>query len=362
MFFPALKNPFRAALLLVLITLLIVPMVRAQDENIVSRVNDEPITADMFQARVRFVRWQYLKELDKLYEATGGNPALSEDYALSLLDTLEDPAQLGQDVLDLLEEERLLWQTAAELNLSATTDDAEAIGADFFSAWTEIPADELAQNPGAQEFIAAWYTEAVEVSGMSQKDIRAIFATEALRRVLYDYVGVNVPTEELAVHSWHILCAFDDSPTERATAEACIQAAQTRLTAGETVEAVISGLSADMPTISGGDLGWVLHSYLPQAYADAVRDAPLDTVIGPVETEYGLHLINVVERRMQELSPAELESSKQGYFQLWLDTLWTKTDVVRSPGWEENIPDDPGLDTLRPEVREKLEALKQKEG
>lgn len=348
----------RTTLLLILIALLIVPSVHAQDENIVSQVNGEPITLEEFQARVRLVRWQYVQELEKLYEATGGSPALSEDYALSRLDYLEDPALLGSAVLDLMEEERLLWLTAADLNLSPTAEDAQEVEAAFFSSWTEVPPDELIQDQAAQEFIAAWYEEASAVSGMSQDDIRAIFATEALRRVLFDYLGTNVPTEELAVHSSHILCAFGDSLEARTAAEACIQAAQSRLNAGESFDDIISSPSEEIPIMSGGDLGWVLLSYLPQTYADAVRDAELNSIIGPVETEFGLHLINVLDRQMQVLSPAELEASKQGYFQLWLDTLWTETTVERSEDWESVVPTEPGLDSLAPEVREALEGLR----
>jgi hypothetical protein len=353
----------RAGLLIVLaLGLLLTPVLpgSAQDQAAVSLVNDDPITRDAFHARMRFVRWQYLHEIEKLYDLTGGNLGLTPDYVNSRLGLLEDPQALGEAVLGLMEEDRLLWQTGERLSVTPAAEDAQAREADFFSQWTGVAADQLAQDDSAQAFIAQWFADAAAVSGMSEDDLHALFATEALRARLLDYLAANIPTEELAVHSRHILCAFHPnnvgdltppSAEQRAAAEQCVAGAQARLQAGEDFATVAADVSNDTASgRNGGDLGWVLVSYLVQPYADAVQDAEPNAVIGPVETEYGLHLIEVLERRMQPLTEAELHEARQGYFDLWLQTLRADAAIQRSDTWNADLPTNPALDTLTPEV------------
>jgi parvulin-like peptidyl-prolyl isomerase len=349
------------ALVLIALVLAALP-VHAQDEQIVSRVSGDPITRSAFQARVRLVRWQYLRELDKLYELTGGNVTLTPQYVENLVTNLQNPDTLGDAVLTQMEEERLLSQAGHDLGIAPTDAEVQQREAEFFSLWTNVSVDKLASSASAQAFITQWYADAAAVSGMSQDDLRAVFATEALRARLFDSVTANVPTEELAVHTRHILCSFHpDNPTdltpptpdERAAAENCIMNAYARLSAGESFAAVASALSNDRASAQrGGDVDWALVSTLVTGYADAVRDAELNKLLGPVETEFGLHLIEVLERRMQRLTDEEYATSKQAYFDVWLKALRAKAIVERSPDWNVDIPTEPGLDTLDPKVRD----------
>ena len=346
--------------------------VSAQDDPIVSRVNGEPITRSAFEGRVRFVRWQYLQELEKLHELTGGNLALSSSYVMTLVFDLEHPLDLAEAVLGQMEEELLLAQQAAELNIAVAPEDIDQRETAFFSLSTNTPANKLAADPIAQAFIAQWYAEAIETSGLDRADIRRIFAAETLRSALYAYLAARVPTEELAVNTRHILCSFHPNapndltpPTEeqRAAARACIEDATARLNGGEPFGDVARALSDDQASAAqGGNVGWVTLSYLAAPYANAARDAALNTVIGPVETEYGLHLIEVLDRRMQTLDEEEYRASQQGYFRLWIDALRSQATIERAEGWDAAVPADPGLDSLDPAARAAIEALASQAG
>jgi hypothetical protein len=339
----------------------------AQEDTTVSRVNGDPIAREDFHARARFVRWQYLKELETLYDATGGNLILTPDYVKDLVNNLEDSYLLGDAVLAQMEEERLLWQTGEEVGATPTAEDVQEIEAAFFSLWTDVTPENLPESEDAQAFIAGWYAGATAASGLSEDDIHALFANEALRDTLLDHLANNLPTEELSVHSRHILCSFHPdnltdltppSPEQRAAAETCIETALARLENGDSFATVAQELSGDRFSASqGGDLGWVNVSYLMWGYAEAVSDAELNTLIGPVETELGLHLIEVLDRRMQPLTQEEFEASQQGYFQLWLDTLWDGATVERSDDWDADLPTEPGLDTLAPEILAAIDSL-----
>jgi hypothetical protein len=351
----ALRRVFVAGIVVVLLAGTLPGL--AQDSGIVSTVNGESITRAEFQARVRLVRWQYLQELAKFYELTGGNLGLSPQYVDHLVTGLQDPASLGDAVLGQMEEERLLWQKGTELGLVPTAEDAQAQEAQFFSLWTDVAVSDLVQSSEAQAFISTWYANATAVSGLTQDELRALFANDVLRAKLYDYVSANVPTEELAVHTRHILCAFDPMPADGATpapdvrvaAQGCIQAAQSRLQAGEAFESVAADLSDDSASAAqGGDVGFVRLAYLVQSYADAVRDAPLNTLIGPVETQFGFHLIEVLERESQALTDNELADARDGYFKTWIQSLRDQAAIQRSADWNVDIPAEPGLQTLDP--------------
>ncbi len=334
----------------------------AQDDaDAVSSVDGAPITRGAFHARVRFVRWQYLNELVKLHEATDGNLGLAASFVRERVADLDDAEGLGDAILWQMEEDHLLWQAAEELGRVPTAEDAAEREAQFFSAWTGVPAAELEDNEAAQAFITTWYAEASAVSGLSEDDLRHIFATEALRDVLMGLIAENMPLEEPAVRARHILCAFAPenpaapvTPTadQRAAAEGCIADAVTRLNAGQDFAAVAAAVSQDGATApAGGDLGWVLISYLPEPLAEAVTDADLNTVLGPVETEYGLHLIEVQGQRVQPLTDAQIAEGRIGYFEAWIASLRAEAEVTRAADWAEGIPATPGLDTLPDDVQ-----------
>ncbi len=363
---PFLPRPFWVLLMAALALMLTVPVL-AQEGEIVSTVNGDPISRAEFHARVQLVRWQYLRELSTLYELTGGNLALVAAHATRLVASLSDPLALADAVLSEMETERLLWQAGERQGLTPTAEDAAAREAAFFSLWTNVPVSELPGNAEAQAFITDWYAGAQAASGLGRDDILALFATEALRARLYDFVAANVPAEEPAVRSRHILCSFHPGqpdntapPTddEREAAQQCIRSAQTRLATGESFADVAAALSDDrISAAKGGDLGWVLFSYLTEAYASAAREADLNTIVGPVETEYGLHLIEVLDRRMQALTEEQYQEAQQGYFELWVDDLRAQATITRADDWDVNVPVAPDLSTLDAAVQQAIAQL-----
>jgi parvulin-like peptidyl-prolyl isomerase len=73
------------------------------------------------------------------------------------------------------------------------------------------------------------------------------------------------------------------------------QAVMARLAAGEDFAAVADEVSQDTGT-EGGDLGCAsAGSYVPE-FAEAALAAPIGEVVGPVESEYGYHVLVVSER------------------------------------------------------------------
>jgi peptidyl-prolyl cis-trans isomerase C len=78
---------------------------------------------------------------------------------------------------------------------------------------------------------------------------------------------------------------------------------------GATFEAVAQERSIDEATrYSGGDLGYSTVDVMPQAYANALREAPAGTTVGPFQTEGGWAVLRVEDRRRE--SPPTLEQAR----------------------------------------------------
>jgi len=81
------------------------------------------------------------------------------------------------------------------------------------------------------------------------------------------------------------------------------------LAQGATFEAVAMERSVDEATrFSGGDLGYSTTDVMPQAYANALRDKPAGSTVGPFQTEGGWAVLRVEDRRRE--SPPTLEQAR----------------------------------------------------
>ncbi|WP_425991159.1 peptidylprolyl isomerase [Brevundimonas sp. TWP2-3-2] len=78
---------------------------------------------------------------------------------------------------------------------------------------------------------------------------------------------------------------------------------------GSSFEAVAQERSIDEATrFSGGDLGYSTADVMPQAYANALRDAAAGSTVGPFQTEGGWAVLRVEDRRRE--SPPTLDQAR----------------------------------------------------
>jgi peptidyl-prolyl cis-trans isomerase D len=111
------------------------------------------------------------------------------------------------------------------------------------------------------------------------------------------------------VHARHVLVRVDDE-RDAAAARARIAEARAKLARGTSFEAVAEEYSDDPGSKSrGGDLGFFGRGQMVPAFEEAAFGAAPGELVGPVETSFGLHLIQVVEKREARTQPlAEVES------------------------------------------------------
>lgn len=114
--------------------------------------------------------------------------------------------------------------------------------------------------------------------------------------------------QEEQVHARHILLKVDDNRTAEA-AESALVAARKRAEAGEDFAKLATELSDDPGSKTrGGDLGFFGRGRMIKEFEEAAFNAPANTLVGPIRTSFGFHLIQVLEKRPAGQRPlAEVE-------------------------------------------------------
>lgn len=100
----------------------------------------------------------------------------------------------------------------------------------------------------------------------------------------------------------HVFVRTDD----RSAAEAreILENAQERIAAGESFAQVAADLSEDPSSADrGGELGFIGRGQMPPEFEEAAFGATPGELVGPVEAAFGMHLLEVTERREGGVQP-----------------------------------------------------------
>lgn len=234
---------------------------------------------------------------------------------------------------------------------------------------TETPTPTLSPTPTATlepDMIRAtmgkeedrFFDDATGTADVDRDVVWDVFYYQALRDAMLQEIGKDVPAEELQVNARHILISFNpdlpaDQPAPPPTEE---QKTATKAKADEVLAALQSGepfadlaaaVSNDTGSAAkGGELGWASpDGYVPE-FKDAVLNAEIGQIIGPIETQFGYHIIQVHAREVRELSPSDLRSRRSEKYQTWLDEQVAAADAKRRDDWLDRIPEDPSYNSL----------------
>ena len=111
------------------------------------------------------------------------------------------------------------------------------------------------------------------------------------------------PAEETSLRAKHILIR---SPEENEDVRQQLVEIRQRIESGESsFEEMARQFSQDGSASRGGDLGWFGRGQMVEQFEDAAFGAPLNTVVGPVKTRFGYHLILVTARADAEVKVAD---------------------------------------------------------
>lgn len=199
-------------------------------------------------------------------------------------DLLESKRQSALDLINRLKQGEDFTQLAA-----AYSDGQNALeGGDLgWRKLTEIPS----------LFIEA--LNALEVGEYTQQPIQSPSGFHLLR--LAETRG-DQDKRIQEVHARHILISAP-AGADDSKARATVRTIQDKLDNGVSFAELASEYSDDPGSKSnGGDLDWQDPSIFVDAFKDAVSTLPVGKVSSPVRTQYGFHIIEVLERRENEAS------------------------------------------------------------
>jgi peptidyl-prolyl cis-trans isomerase SurA len=111
----------------------------------------------------------------------------------------------------------------------------------------------------------------------------------------------NAPTVVEQTRARHILVKVNEITSEQ-DAKARIERIKDRIDLGAKFEEQAKLGSEDGSAVKGGDLGWVSPGDTVPEFEQAMKRLTIGDVSPPVRTTFGLHLIQVQERRTQDIT------------------------------------------------------------
>lgn len=243
---------------------------------------------------------QEITKTDLLARATEARGALAQRGTRQPPPTRE----FYRKVLDDIIGNRLLYRDLAAQSKGAT---AAEIAAQVQAIRAQFPSDEafdqalagrgfdrqrLERDVAESVTVQKWVTGVVVPSvTVTEADVRKFFDENPERMV-----------EPERVHARHILIrAGDDvAAEEKAVRRRRLEELRARIAAGGDFAAVAREASDDKGSAErGGDLGWFYRGQMAPAFEKAAFELAPGTLSGVVETRFGFHLIEVIEKRAE---------------------------------------------------------------
>jgi peptidyl-prolyl cis-trans isomerase D len=190
-----------------------------------------------------------------------------------------------------------------------------------------------------QDALDLFYTDGRAVD-LNRETVRSYFEYDALISALRDEVTQDVERAAPYVNARHILVATEEEA----------QQVMTALEEGESFADLARAVSTDTGSgARGGELGWSPATNYVAEFRDAVTEAEIGAVVGPVQSQFGYHIIQVRAREERELSDNEFEQAKNAVFNTWLEEVTNEenNEVVRNDNWIAHVPTNPVFEPLR---------------
>jgi foldase protein PrsA len=208
----------------------------------------------------------------------------------------ENIAMLGtfqDEVLQTVINRTVLRQSAAKEGIEASQ---EAIEARVEEEHTAVLSS--GQFTSWEKFLEQYALSEEYVTRLMEDDVLVDQVSEA-----------HAPSREAEqVHARHILVA-DEEAGKQVIA---------RLEAGEEWAALASELSQDTSNKdTEGDLGWFPRGAMVAEFDEAAFSLEPGTTSDPVQTDYGYHIIQVLEKGVREVDDETYESLLSQAFQTW---------------------------------------------
>lgn len=167
-------------------------------------------------------------------------------------------------------------------------------------------------------------------SNATSAGIDDFFLRQAEQDALIDAI-VGDSNVKTYVNVRHILVATEEEANEILDA----------LQAGESFADLARARSLDTGSgAQGGELDWGPAVRYVAEFQDAVLTAPIGEIVGPVESEFGFHIIQVRAREEREVEGDDLQTIRQAEFSLWMADLRESSEenITINDNWPGYLP------------------------
>ncbi len=288
--------------------------IRRYEQLIANRVNNGPQPPDDNAVRnARGTAWDDLKTLTLVEQQMAEldlQPRAGEitDWVTYLppAPVLGDTTLLNNGQFDTTRWiDRLLQNDVYRANIEAYVRDSypyqklyqriySAAGLSQAEMWDNF----LVTRRNAECRFVAWLSKDYEVDSTK--------LTDTALKAWYDANREQLHHEELRDAQYVNFVAVP-SAEDSADARDQLDYLKRQLDAGETFEDLARIYSADESNADkGGDLGWFERGRMVKPFADAAFDAEVGSIVGPVETRFGVHMIKVNGHEERENSKGEM--------------------------------------------------------
>lgn len=186
---------------------------------------------------------------------------------------------------------------------------AEDIGVEITEADIDAEREAIVEQVGGQEA----FDQIVEENALTEQDVRSQIRDLVVERKVSEALGADVEVTDADVRAFYE--ENRDTRYDRVRASHILvptreeaERAMERLRAGEDFATLAQELSQDPGSAQqGGDLGEFTRGRLVPEFEEAAFGAEVGELVGPIETEFGWHVIQVTGRTNPSLAEVREE-------------------------------------------------------
>jgi parvulin-like peptidyl-prolyl isomerase len=189
-------------------------------------------------------------------------------------------------------------------------------------------------TPYTEEMFQAEYDQylgELETINISETYLRKYIYYYLMNQKVRDAVTADVPFEQEQIWARHILV-----PTKE---EAIIVVLRLEEEAWDDVAADVS-LDTSNKGI-GGDLGWFTRGQMVSEFEEAAFGMEIGQISDPIETQFGWHIVQLIDQDIRPLSQADYENKQNIYFDDWFTVIKENIDIKINDVWKDIVPDEP---------------------
>ncbi|OCG30290.1 peptidylprolyl isomerase SurA [Gilliamella sp. Choc4-2] len=218
---------------------------------------------------------------------------------------LPDDKILRQQIIDRLITENLILQTAAKAKITVSDDEVtEAISR--IAADNGLNINQLRSKLSTMGISYGAYRDRIhnemliEQTQMSEVKHRINISEKEVENLVKD-ISQQL-TNNIDVKISHILIAIPENASKQKIDEANDKARDiiNRAQKGENFAKLATSYSNDTLALKGGDMGWRKLNELPTIFEERLIRAPKGSIIGPIRSGVGLHILKVNDTRTEK--------------------------------------------------------------